>query len=46
MERGSAGNRVGQAAVPFELPDAAGHVHRLEDYQGLWLLLVFHRHLG
>ncbi|MPZ17357.1 MAG: redoxin domain-containing protein [Luteitalea sp.] len=46
MERGAKGNRVGQLAAPFELPDAIGQVHRLADYQGAWLLLVFHRHLG
>ena len=36
----------GDAAVPFELPDTAGRVHRLSEYSGGWLLLVFHRHLG
>ncbi len=39
-------NRVGQAAVDFELTDAQDAVHRLGDYAGSWLLLVFHRHLG
>ena len=38
--------RVGDPAVPFALPDAEGLLHRLEDYGGHWLLLVFHRHLG
>jgi peroxiredoxin len=38
--------RVGDPAVPFALPDAEGLLHRLEDYSGHWLLLVFHRHLG
>jgi peroxiredoxin len=33
-------------AIPFELPDVTGRVHRLEDYSGHWLLLIFHRHLG
>ena len=33
-------------AAPFALPDVEGRVHRLEDYRGRWLLLVFHRHLG
>jgi peroxiredoxin len=37
---------VGDPAVPFALPDAGGRLHRLEDYSGHWLLLVFHRHLG
>ncbi|MEK6237348.1 MAG: peroxiredoxin family protein [Planctomycetales bacterium] len=36
----------GKAARPFEMQDAEGRVHRLEDYRGSWLLLVFHRHLG
>ncbi|MFQ5732217.1 MAG: hypothetical protein ACE5KM_09700 [Planctomycetaceae bacterium] len=38
--------RVGTAAVPFQLEDAEGNSHRLEDYTGRWLLLVFHRHLA
>jgi len=33
-------------AADFALPDTAGKVHRLADYRGRWLLLVFHRHLG
>ncbi len=37
---------IGQPAAPFSLPDAEGRVHRLEDYRGRWLLLVFHRHLS
>ena len=37
---------VGGPAVPFALPDEEGRLHRLEDYRGHWLLLVFHRHLG
>ena len=32
-------------AVPFELSDAYGCVHRLADYWGSWLRVVFHRHL-
>jgi hypothetical protein len=36
----------GQTAVPFELPDHRGRLHRYEDYAGHWLLLVFHRHLA
>jgi len=39
-------NLLNQSAVPFELPDVTGQIHRLEDYRGSWLLLVFHRHLG
>ncbi len=39
-------NMVGKPAAPFELNDARGNEHRLEDYRGEWLLLVFHRHLG
>jgi peroxiredoxin len=39
-------NRVGKPAVPFELDEVLGQPHRLEDYRGHWLLLVFHRHLG
>ena len=33
-------------AIPFSLIDSKGKQHRLEDYKGSWLLLVFHRHLG
>jgi len=32
-------------ATPFALKDTTGAVHRLEDYTGKWLLLIFHRHL-
>ena len=39
-------SKVGQPAVPFELADTTGTVHRLEEYRGSWLLMVFHRHLG
>jgi len=38
--------KTGSPAVDFELQDADGRVHRLADYAGDWLLLVFHRHLG
>ena len=31
---------VGKTAVPFELQDAEGNSHRLQDYSGQWLLLV------
>ena len=37
---------AGHPAVPFELPDTQGNTHRLTDYRGRWLLLVFHRHLA
>ena len=39
-------NLIGQPAIPFELLDADGVSHRIEDYRGFWLLMVFHRHLG
>ncbi len=39
-------NLTGKPAVSFSLRDSGGHNHRLEDYKGKWLLLVFHRHLG
>ncbi len=35
-----------QPALPFELTDTDGQTHRLEQYAGRPLLLVFHRHLG
>lgn len=38
-------NRTNQPAVDFDLPDTEGARHRLADYTGHWLLLVFHRHL-
>jgi peroxiredoxin len=34
------------AGQGFALPDADGTIHRLSDYRGRWLLMVFHRHLG
>lgn len=37
---------IGLPAIPFALEDLAGNTHRLADYRGAWLLLVFHRHLG
>ena len=37
---------TGQPAIPFTLNDSAGQPHRLADYRGRWLLLVYHRHLG
>jgi len=39
-------NLINQPAVPFTLQDATGKMHRLSDYSGFWLLMVFHRHLG
>jgi peroxiredoxin len=42
----SQGLLVGKPAVPFALADVHGNTHRLEDYRGQWLLLVFHRHLA
>jgi peroxiredoxin len=40
------GPMVGKPAIPFALPDIHGRTHRLQDYEGHWLLLVFHRHLA
>jgi len=37
---------TGKPAVPFTLQDSEGKSHRLDEYRGNWLLLVFHRHLG
>jgi hypothetical protein len=37
---------TGKPAVPFRLRDSEGRIHRLEEYRGSWLLMVFHRHLG
>jgi thioredoxin-dependent peroxiredoxin len=34
--------RVGQRAPDFALPDANGHMHRLADWQGKWLILYFY----
>lgn len=39
-------NRIGHGALSFSLPDTEGKIHRLEDYAGNWLLMVFLRHLG
>ena len=38
-------SKIGLPAVAFVLEDTAGTVHRLEQYRGHWLLMVFHRHL-
>ncbi|MBT3217951.1 MAG: redoxin domain-containing protein [Proteobacteria bacterium] len=39
-------NQTGGNAVDFVLPDTNGQEHKLSDFEGRWLLLVFHRHLG
>jgi peroxiredoxin len=39
-------NLESRPAIDFALPDTAGAMHRLADYRGRWLLLVFHRHLA
>jgi len=39
-------SQVGLPAVALALEDTAGAVHRLEQFRGRWLLMVFHRHLG
>jgi peroxiredoxin len=46
MVRARKGHLVGRPGIPFELQDTDGRTHRLSDYRGCWLLLVFHRHLG
>ena len=38
--------QIGKPAISFDLVDTQGARHRLADYAGKWLLLVFHRHLG
>jgi len=38
-------SKIGSFAVAFVLEDTAGTVHRLEQYRGHWLLMVFLRHL-
>ena len=37
---------VGSPAATFALEDTGRAVHRLEQYRGHWLLMVFHRHLS
>ena len=37
---------IGAPAVDFALEDTRGVIHRLDQYRGRWLLMVFHRHLG
>ena len=39
-------SKVGAASLWFQLPDTNGVIHRLRDYAGQWLLLMFHRHLA
>jgi peroxiredoxin Q/BCP len=34
--------QTGQPAPPFALPDQDGHVHRLTDYAGQWLVVYFY----
>ncbi len=36
----------GKPAYDFSLPDTSGRMHRLADFRGSWLLMMFHRHLG
>jgi peroxiredoxin len=36
----------GKLAIPFSYCDINGHTISLDNYQGTWLLMVFHRHLG
>ncbi len=42
MLRPGAQRLEGSAAPDFELPDQNGHVHRLGDYAGRWLVLYFY----
>lgn len=37
---------TGGPAFRFSLPDTSGRMHRLTDFRGSWLLMMFHRHLG
>ena len=37
---------TGKPAFDFSLTDTTGQVHRLADFRGNWLLMMFHRHLG
>jgi hypothetical protein len=39
-------SKVGLPAVGLALEDTAGAVHRVEQYRGHWLLMVFLRHLS
>ena len=40
------GKRKGKRAIPFALQTVDGEEVRLEDFNGSWLLMVFHRHLA
>ncbi len=42
----SPGNKTGEKAQPFTLKDENGGEIRLDDFQGSWVLMVFHRHLA
>ncbi len=39
-------NRTGESALHFELNNEFGTTTSLSDYQGKWLLMIFHRHRG
>jgi len=39
-------NLIKHSAISFNLSDSEGLAHRLSDYKGNWLLMVFLRHLG
>jgi len=39
-------DKTGNQAEPFELVSVTKQKARLDDFQGGWLWLVFHRHLG
>jgi len=42
----SLGNKTGEKAPAFTLKDENGGEFRLDEFQGSWVLLVFHRHLA
>ncbi len=37
---------TGKPARPFAVYDSNGILHNQKEYNGRWLLLIFHRHLG
>ncbi len=37
---------TGKKAVTFHLKDGHNNKFEMKDFEGRWLLLVFHRHLG
>ena len=39
-------NLTGKAAINFSIMDSNGTRHTQKEYKGIWLLMVFHRHLG